>query len=842
MDFKQYKRKNILAWLSYKANYEDPYGGVNRVCYVYPRVLMKGTDYYPIDSNDFPKFGCIEVRIQGGDNAEDVYNRFGSLVNIRINSDPDDLYHERNNIYKFKYNSQYGRASSEIWIEPFSGKGFYQIIDVNCNIEQLQIDRSISEPNCTVCTTLILLRCDEKLYGPFEYDTKEEIMTLLGVKNYQYSVGEYNENDYKNDFLVIRDQEGEEVLTLIPQTAVLSPATCTIHYDWISEKTLIDSFIDFLGVEKSYTREQIRQLKDTVQELIENGGNVQFTEERISKIRALLQSADQKEVCIRNIVQYALEDDSIKQKLAEEVADNYFDKIKSKITEISSIQKRVEDLKDEAAALQKNVAALQESAKITKEAESEEDSQKASELTQELERLRTENGTLSKKVDLREEIDKLTAERDQLKSERDKAKDSYNQQLIDNNELQKQFDATLKAFNDRATQTARILDSKLLDKILRGIGDEPTIEALVPFDSTLLHTESMGDKDIIGRVKDFICNKAHRDVTHNDVANYLICITQGFITTFAGEPGTGKTSLCNILAKALGLVASVPQKRFVDISVERGWSSHKDFIGYYNPLSKKMERSNGEIFDAFELMDTECECDKSKIAPFVILLDEANLSPIEHYWAAFLRNCDFTSASNRSIPLGGSKSFRLPEHLRFLATVNFDHTTEELSPRFLDRSWVIMLKPTRIDDEIDEDIENFEDMISFDSMKAAFCVNENDVIDEAIQNKWNAIQKIFRDQSLQIMPRNQKMVKNYCKVGCRCMECDTPATKYAPLDYAVSQKILPTINGNGENYRLLIEELMKECTAQNMPITAKHLERMKRAAENNMEFYQFFSH
>ena len=45
MDFKQYRGKNILAWLSYNANYEDPYGGVNRVCYVYPRVLMKGADY-----------------------------------------------------------------------------------------------------------------------------------------------------------------------------------------------------------------------------------------------------------------------------------------------------------------------------------------------------------------------------------------------------------------------------------------------------------------------------------------------------------------------------------------------------------------------------------------------------------------------------------------------------------------------------------------------------------------------------------------------------------------------------------------------------------------------------
>lgn len=848
MDFKQYKEKNILAWLFYNKNYEElHHGSINKVCYIYPRVLMKDTDYDLVDSADFPNKGAIEVRIQGRDSAEEVYAAFGSLVNIRINGDPyTNPNPDVNNMYGLKYNPQYGKADSEIWIEPFSGKGFYQIIDVTSSIDQLQSDRSIPEPNCMVRTTLILLRYEGKLYGPFEYDTKEGTMSLLGVKDYQYNIGEYNEMTYNDDLLVIKDptkdQDDEEDLILIPKSSIPAPKECDVRYDWISEKKLLDSFLDYLCKENSYTREQVRKLKDTVQQLIESGGNVQFTEERIAKIQSLLQDVDQKETCVKSIVQYALANDNIKQSLAKEIASNYFDQIQNKVVEISSVQKRVDELKMQEAELEKNVASLKVSSEITNKAESEEHNKKISELTAEFERIQDENKALRERVDLHEEIDKLRAECDQLKSERDKAKLSYDQQLIDNNELQKQFDSTLRTFNDKATQTARILDSKLLDKILRGIGDEPTVEVPVSFDSTLLNTEPLDCGDIIGRVTDFVRNKAHRDVSSNDIANYLICITQGFITTFAGEPGTGKTSLCNILAKALGLVANAPQRRFIDISVERGWSSHKDFIGYYNPLSKKMERSNGEVFNAFELMDKECDCDIAEIAPFVILLDEANLSPIEHYWAAFLRNCDFGSVSNRTIPLGGSKSFKLPDHLRFLATVNFDHTTEELSPRFLDRSWVIMLEPTRIDDEVDEDIENCEDMISFAAMKVAFCIGENDVIDEAIQNKWNAVQKIFRDHSLQIMPRNQKMVKNYCAVGCRCMERDTPATKYAPLDYAFSQKILPTINGNGENYRLLIEDLLKECTIQNMPISAKHLERMKRIAESNMGFYQFFSH
>lgn len=352
MDFKQYRGKNILAWLSYNANYEDPYGGVNRVCYVYPRVLMKGADYDLVDPADFPTLGRIEVRIQGGDSAEDVYSDFGSLVNIRINGDPY-LNYDGKNMYSLKYNPQYGRASSEIWIETFSGKGFYQIIDVNSSIDQLRSERSISEPDHMVRTTLILLRYEGKLYGPFEYDTKEGTMILLGVKDYQYSIGEYNAMTYNDDLLVIEDQDGEEAVILIPKTSIPTPEECSVRYDWISEKTLIDSFIDSLRVENSYTREQVRQLKDTVQQLIESGDNVQFTEERIAKIQELLQGIEQKESCVKSIVQYALTDNNMKQSLAEEVANNYFDQIQNKVIEISSVQKHVDELKIQEAALQK---------------------------------------------------------------------------------------------------------------------------------------------------------------------------------------------------------------------------------------------------------------------------------------------------------------------------------------------------------------------------------------------------------------------------------------------------------------------------------------------------------
>jgi hypothetical protein len=389
------------------------------------------------------------------------------------------------------------------------------------------------------------------------------------------------------------------------------------------------------------------------------------------------------------------------------------------------------------------------------------------------------------------------------------------------------------------------VDKSFFDLVLRTLGDQEWEDRKIPaFSAALLSSEAKPHK-IIDRVLD-VMQRANRTLpgddigSRNEVANYLICLTQGFITTFAGDPGTGKTSLCHILAKALGLVREDDNNRFVEVSVERGWTSHKDFIGYYNPLSKSMEISNREVFQALTVLDSECQRRDLEIAPFFMLLDEANLSPLEHYWAAFLRISDFDSASVRTVNMGGHSILRVPNHLRFMATVNFDHTTEELSPRFLDRSWIITLSP----EDINTHLVMAGDpapakVISFPSLMNAFSPKDQK-IDLTILEEWNAFQTIFSSNKLPIFPRNLKMVRNYFQVAFSCMDTSREENRFAPLDYAVSQKILPTINGTGEKYKDLVDALLTRCSGK-LPLCEKHLSRIKEAAENNLGFYQFFT-
>ena len=192
--------------------------------------------------------------------------------------------------------------------------------------------------------------------------------------------------------------------------------------------------------------------------------------------------------------------------------------------------------------------------------------------------------------------------------------------------------------------------------------------------------------------------------------------------------------------------------------------------------------------------------------------------------------------------LGGDEKWRVPRHLRFLATVNFDHTTEELSPRFLDRAWIISLEPEmlKLADIEDDTVSCNPVTYDFSSLEMSFTNSgkEGDIL-KPIATKWENIQKIFKDNKIPIMPRNLKMVKNYMITACSLMETQSEETKFAPIDYAVAQKILPTINGAGDKYDKLITDLLSEC--ESMPLSKRHLERMKKIAEQNLGFYQFFA-
>lgn len=346
--------------------------------------------------------------------------------------------------------------------------------------------------------------------------------------------------------------------------------------------------------------------------------------------------------------------------------------------------------------------------------------------------------------------------------------------------------------------------------------------------------------DLIDFLYKELVYKCKRNITKNDIANIIICVSQGFLTIFAGEPGTGKTSLVSLLANILGLNNN-QNPRYVEIAVEKGWTSRRDLIGYYNPLTKTFDASNKGMFEALSILKVEEEL-KGYEFPYWILLDEANLSQMEHYWADFMSACDLDKKKRR-ISLSEEYDFPIANNLRFLATINLDHTTEILSPRLIDRSWIIKLYATDIDiEDYEEGLIDLEyPIISFDifdKLNKSECWKSSKM-DASLVEKFNRIRAIYHDVGINFSPRTIRMIKRYCLASKDLM--DISENSYVSLDYAVAQKILPMIDGYGDKYKEFLEKLMKECDSGTMPICSNLLQSIKEKGSFNMQYYQFFA-
>lgn len=103
-----------------------------------------------------------------------------------------------------------------------------------------------------------------------------------------------------------------------------------------------------------------------------------------------------------------------------------------------------------------------------------------------------------------------------------------------------------------------------------------------------------------------------RRYDRNMVLNLYLSVVQNFLTVFAGEPGAGKTSVCRLIAGSLGLTpermpADLAQtgSRFVEVPVEYGWTTKRDLIGYWNPLSNRFESPDPDRWSLIRTLDAE---------------------------------------------------------------------------------------------------------------------------------------------------------------------------------------------------------------------------------------------
>lgn len=424
---------------------------------------------------------------------------------------------------------------------------------------------------------------------------------------------------------------------------------------------------------------------------------------------------------------------------------------------------------------------------------------------------------------LRGDITYLERRRDEVKRDTESAENAL-----------RQVQDQLKDHNS-ALQNRLIRMKPFVDAINGSYGASETV-----VENIAIATKAMKEESLVATQNAFV-HAVHeamlqrgRTMQEHEVANLLVTIQQSFLTIFAGLPGTGKTSLARLVAGTQNL-----QGRLREVAISRGWTSQKDLIGYYNPLASKFQAASTGMYSFLRALCSET--DKERAMAY-ILLDEANLSPIEHYWSAFMGVTDHEG--DRKLILG-NETFMLPDNLRFIATINYDGTTEPLSPRLINRAPVIVLDtPTHLTaaKSVQEQIQQ-QPVPAYQMRELFGLATVVPDMEDQERSIYELIRKTLQETSnnlglpVAISPRKENAISQYLAKARGLMNIDADMVA---LDFAIQQHILPLIQGYGPKFGKRLDNLRTVLEDNELTRSQKTLERIISFAETDLQTYDFF--
>ncbi len=332
-----------------------------------------------------------------------------------------------------------------------------------------------------------------------------------------------------------------------------------------------------------------------------------------------------------------------------------------------------------------------------------------------------------------------------------------------------------------------------------------------------------------------------RSFTFEEMANLLVTIQQSFMTVLKGLPGAGKTSTAIRLAQAYHLVNESGQGcDFLNVPISRGWVSGRDFIGFYNSLRGSYQPARTGMYQFL----TNGASKEAKNSLRLVLLDEANLSPMEHYLSDFLGMFDAEGRSrpiDTGNPVEESRFLNVPLNTRFIATINNDSTTEPLSPRLCDRVPIISMDLQELESTQVHTAFELDGVIPYDTLESFFGVQsayENGY--EDLPLKLARAIELFEDRNRElgqvtvISKRKRMAMQLYLTVARRFME-ETKA-----VDFALSQYVLPLVNGFGQTYKTRLGRVAEHAQRNNLSRSVDILEEIINSGDAHVGSYSFF--
>lgn len=319
------------------------------------------------------------------------------------------------------------------------------------------------------------------------------------------------------------------------------------------------------------------------------------------------------------------------------------------------------------------------------------------------------------------------------------------------------------------------------------------------------------------------------------LAQFLLGLDTRQILILHGACGVGKTSFVSNIAKAMGFEYKI-------IPVRPNWMDGQDLFGYYNPVDHR--------YYSTPFLDALCVAKENPETHYLICLDEMNLAHVEYYFSDVLSSME----SNEAIPLYAMQEwnnalerlnfilntydknsiewleakmdkknlterytpfFKLPNNVTFIGTLNMDATTNDLSPKVIDRSCII-----KVTQDTDDSLKTYETNAQEDSFRESLLMTLNKQMSIRVKRQMNAmmarcdseyLRGILSKQDFQDMFLAMKVLPS---LNMEDVDCYLDEEEFRINDFEVYGK-----NANWqEAYPLSVESLKQMCNAEEKTI------------------------
>jgi ABC-type cobalamin/Fe3+-siderophores transport system ATPase subunit len=273
---------------------------------------------------------------------------------------------------------------------------------------------------------------------------------------------------------------------------------------------------------------------------------------------------------------------------------------------------------------------------------------------------------------------------------------------------------------DKTKQNLYSLQQKLEE--LGFVFDKQSEEKLEESEESFLDTPETPSELLKGIQSQLSVRGYHYE--EKTIRQILLALTTDQMIILSGPSGTGKTTIVKQLA-------SIVNANYEIIPVQPSWTDKQDLLGFYNPIRK--------LYVPSPFLDCLIEAKENKDQLYFICLDEVNLAQIEYYLADLLSvreleegklrlYSDFEYKQNmneikwfvqrmskeddssiqealKKIQMDSIAHYEMvtrfenlkrykplldiPQNVRIIGTMNVDGAVQALSPKVIDRSFVI---------------------------------------------------------------------------------------------------------------------------------------------------------